>query len=208
MKLHVFPPSPRAFKVLALANHLGLDYELRLVDLTKGEQLRPEFAALNPNKKIPVLEDDGFVLWESNAILRHLAAKKPESGLLPSDPRQRADVDRWQFWEIANWDPACITLVFERIAKRVLGLGEADPAKVKEAEQNFQRYADVLDRNLKSRKFVAGNSLTIADFSIGAWLNLAKAANYPLGGYQEIKRWHAELMELPAWRRSIPALPA
>jgi glutathione S-transferase len=89
-----------------------------------------------------------------------------------------------------------------------LGLGEADPIKVKEGEQNFQRYAEVLDGNLKGRKFVTGNTLTIADFSIGAWLNLAEAANYPLGAHQEIKRWHAELMELPAWRRSIPTLPA
>jgi glutathione S-transferase len=208
MKLYVFPASPRAFKVLALANHLGFDYETRFVDLTKGDQLRPEFAALNPNKKIPVLEDDGLVLWESNAILQYLAAKKPESGLLPSDARQRAEVNRWQFWEIANWDPACITLVFERIAKRVLGLGAADPTKVKEAEQNLQRWAEVLDGNLKGRKFVTGNSLTIADFSLGAWLNLAEAANYPVGAYKEIKRWHAGLMELPAWRRSIQAPPA
>ena len=88
------------------------------------------------------------------------------------------------------------------------GLGEADPAKVKEAEGNFQRYAEVLNGNLKGRKFVTGNNLTVADFSIGAWLNLAAPANYPLGAYQEIKRWHAELMELPAWRRSIAAPPA
>jgi hypothetical protein len=65
---------------------------------------------------------------------------------------------------IANWDPACITLVFERVAERVLGLGEADPIKVKEGEQNFQRYAEVLDGNLKGGKFVTGNTLTIADF--------------------------------------------
>ena len=63
MKLYVLPPSPRALKVIALKNHLGLDCELRVVDLGKGEHLTAEFAALNPNKKMPVLEDDGFVLW-------------------------------------------------------------------------------------------------------------------------------------------------
>src|SRR5215472_12817358 len=136
MKLYVFPPSPRAFKVLALANYLGLGYELKIVDLTKGEQLRPEFVALNPNKKMPVLEDNGFVLWESNAILQYLAGKRPGSGLLPSDSRQRAEVNRWQFWEIANWDPACSTLVFERVVKPLLGLGQSDTAKLKEAEEN------------------------------------------------------------------------
>src|SRR5262249_49589919 len=98
IKLHVAPPSPRPFKVLAVARHLGLDFELCPVDLLNGAHLRPEFAALNPNRKMPVLEDDGFVLWESNAITQYLASKKPESGLLPSDPRKRADVSRWQFW--------------------------------------------------------------------------------------------------------------
>ena len=208
MKLYVFPPSPRAFKVLALANHLGLGYELKLVDLTKGEQLRPEFAALNPNKKIPVLEDNGFVLWESNAIIQYLAGKRPESGLLPSDSRERAEVNRWQFWEMANWDPACITLVFERVVKPLLGLGQPDTAKLKEAEENFQRYAEVLNGNLKHRKFVAGDALTVADFSIGAWMNLAERASYPVGARQEIRRWYSALIEMPAWRESISALPA
>ncbi|TMA80748.1 MAG: glutathione S-transferase family protein, partial [Deltaproteobacteria bacterium] len=67
MTLHVFPPSPRATKVLALARHLELEPEIRIVDLFNGGQSTTEFAALNPNKRMPVLEDDGFVLWESNA---------------------------------------------------------------------------------------------------------------------------------------------
>ena len=84
MKLHVFYGSPRAFKAMALANHLGVEYEVRPLDPAKGEHLRPEFAALNPNKKIPVLEDDGFVLWESNAILQYVALKN-----------LRADYSHW-----------------------------------------------------------------------------------------------------------------
>ena len=75
LKLYVFPPSPRGFKILFAAHHLGLDYELRLVDLTKGDQKAPAFLALNPNGRMPVLDDDGFVLWESNAIVEYLAAK-------------------------------------------------------------------------------------------------------------------------------------
>jgi len=99
IKLHVAPPSPRAFKVLAVARHLGLDFELCPVDLLNGAHLRPEVAALNPNRRMPVLEDDGFVLWESNAITQYLASRKPERGLLPTDPRKCADVSRWQFLE-------------------------------------------------------------------------------------------------------------
>ncbi|MBI3796974.1 MAG: glutathione S-transferase N-terminal domain-containing protein, partial [Deltaproteobacteria bacterium] len=73
MKLYVFPPSMRALKVIALKNHLGLECEMQIVDLGKGDQLSPEYIAMNPNKKMPVLEDEGFVLWESNAILFYLA---------------------------------------------------------------------------------------------------------------------------------------
>ena len=92
MKLYVFPPSPRAFKVRALVRHLNLDVEECLVDLFKGEQRAPSYAALNPNMRMPVLIDGDFVLWESNAILMYLAAKKPAAGLWPSDARGQADV--------------------------------------------------------------------------------------------------------------------
>ena len=83
MKVHVAPPSPRAIKVLAVLHHLGLEPEIALVDLVGGEQFKPAFVALNPNRKMPVLEDDGFVLWESNAIIQYLAAKAGDERLWP-----------------------------------------------------------------------------------------------------------------------------
>src|SRR5215472_314993 len=107
IELYVFPPSPRAFKVMAIANHLGVDWTPRIVDLLKGEQKTPEFAKLNPNMRMPVLKDGDRVLWESNAIAQYLAARKPDGGLLPPDEDGRLDVTRWQFWELAHWDPAC-----------------------------------------------------------------------------------------------------
>ncbi len=207
LNLYVFPPSPRAFKVIALATHLGLDFEKRMVDLTKGEQRRPEFTALNPNQRMPVLEEDGFVLWESNAILQYLADKKPASGLLPTDTRARADVTRWQCWDLANWDPACAVMIFERLVKKLLQIGEPDLGEIAKGEERFHRAAGILDAHLKGRKYVAGDKLTVADFSIGAPLNLAAPAQLPVSGYAEIRRWHAGLSELPAWRQSI-AFPA
>ena len=203
MKFYVFMGSPRAFKVMAVANHLGLNYELQPLNPAKGEHLSPSYAAINPNKRIPAMEEDGFLLWESNAITQYLASKKPESGLLPSDPRGRAEVNRWQFWDLSSWDPACATIAFERLVKKMLGMGEPDPAKLQEGEQNFNRYAQILNDHLKGRKFVTGNSLSVADFSLGAWLNMAQMAQYPVGPYGEIKRWHASLTELPAWKKAL-----
>jgi glutathione S-transferase len=207
LNLYVFPPSPRAFKVIALAAHLGIDYEKRIVDLTKGEQRRPEFAKLNPNQRMPVLEEDGFVLWESNAILQYLADKKPASGLLPADPRGRADVTRWQCWDLANWDPACAIMIFERLVKKLLHIGDPDPVEIAKGEERFHRVAALLDAHLKGRNYITGDKLTVADFSIGAPLNLAAPAQLPVSGYAEIRRWHANLSELPAWRQSI-AIPS
>jgi len=175
IKLHVAPPSPRAFKVLAVARHLGLDFELCPVDLLNGAHLRPEFAALNPNRKMPVLEDDGFILWESNAITQYLASKKPERGLLPTDPRKCAEVSCWQFWESCHWDPACATLIFERMLKKVLGQGDPTPARVEKGEADVRQLGAVLDGVLAGRSHLCGEQLTVADFSVGAWLNYTSA---------------------------------
>ena len=207
IKLHVAPPSPRAFKVLAVARHLGLDFELCPVDLLNGAHLRPEVAALNPNRRMPVLEDDGFVLWESNAITQYLASRKPERGLLPTDPRKCVDVSRWQFWESCHWDPACATLIFERMLKKVLGQGDPTPAHVEKSEADVRQLGAVLDGVLAGRSHLCGEQLTVADFSVGAWLNYTQRAGYPIDGFREIRRWYAGLMELPAWRESIVAPP-
>jgi glutathione S-transferase len=206
--LHVFPSSPRSFKVLALADHLGIQHRVHIVDLAKGEQETPEFTRLNPNQRVPVLTDDGFVLWESNAILQYLAAKQPASGLLPADPRERALIAQWQCWDLAHWDPACAILVFENVVKKVFGMGVPDPAEIKKGEDRFHLCAAVLDAHLKGRKYITGSTLTIADFSIGAPLNQAQLAGLPVGRYKEIVRWHAALSELPAWRKNLVLPPA
>jgi glutathione S-transferase len=92
MELYVFPASPRAIKVMAVANHLGLDWTMRVLDPRKGEHMSPDYAALNPNCRMPTFKDGDYVLWESNAIMQCLALKKAQSGLLPADEKARLDV--------------------------------------------------------------------------------------------------------------------
>jgi glutathione S-transferase len=203
LTLHVFPPSPRAAKVLALADHLNLEHETRIVDLFKGEQKTPGFAALNANQRMPVLEEDGFVLWESNAILQYLASKKPESGLWPRDARGQADVARWLHWESAHFTPACVPLAFERVVKQLAGLGAPDPAEVARGEQELHKLAPVLNGHLRDRTWLVGDALTIADFGVGTVLAMSQAARYPLESYPEITRWYATLASLPAWKKAM-----
>jgi glutathione S-transferase len=204
IELYVFPPSPRAFKVMAVANHLGLDWTLRMLDLPKGEQNTPQYEALNPNMRMPTLKDGDYVLWESNAIGQYLALQKPESGLFPRNERARLDVTRWQFWDLAHWDPACAVFAFEYVAKPVvLGIGEPDMAAIEKGTEAFHRVAQVLDGQLKNKKYVTGDTLTLADFSLGSAMNFAEMAHYPVDAYGEIKRWYATLRDLPAWQKTL-----
>src|SRR3984893_18188003 len=211
IELYAFPPSPRAFKVMAIANHLGLDWTLRFIDLRKGDQKAPEYAALNPNMRMPTLKEGDYVLWESSAIGQYLVSKRPGSGLFPADERARLDVNRWQFWEHAHWDPACAVFAFEYVAKPiVLGINEPDMIAIAKGTEAFHRAAKVLDGHLENKRFVTGDTLTLADFGIGSGVNPAEMAHYPMDPYGEIKRWDATLGALPAWQkpRAQSAMPA
>ncbi len=201
MKLHVLPPSPRAFKVIALKNHLGLECEIKIVDLGRDAHLEPAFVALNPNCKMPVLEDDGFVLWESNAILFYLASKKPERGLWPTEPRRQADVMRWLSWESAHWDAQVVGQIgHELVSKMVLRLGPPNLDRVADGKRQFDRFAPVLDDALRDREWLTGDAPTIADFSIGAWMPSIKRMELPIAKYTNILRWYDGLAALPAWQ--------
>jgi glutathione S-transferase len=203
IELYVFPRSPRSFKVMALANHLDLGHALHPLNAARGEHKAPPYAALNPNMRAPTLKDGAFALWESNAILQYLATQKPDSGLLPRDERARLDVTRWQFWDLAHWDPACATFAFEYVAKRALGMGDPDATALAKATPTFESAARVLDAQLKGRTYVTGDTLTIADFSLGAWLTLAEMAHLPVAPFAEIGRWYATLAATPSWQKTL-----
>lgn len=199
LKLYAFPPSPRGFKVLFAARQLGVPYEFRLVDLAKGDQRTPEYLALNPNGRMPVLDDDGFVLWESNAIVEYLAAR---AGVLPKDAKERLSLTKWLYWESNHWDPTCAIFVFERLVKPFFGLGETSEAEIAKASTTFERLAGVLNGELEKHRYVTGDALTIADLSIASSLCVAERVNYPLENYRAIQRWHADLKALPAWTQT------
>ncbi|HEY1709052.1 MAG TPA: glutathione S-transferase family protein [Rhizomicrobium sp.] len=203
IKLHVFPLSPRGFKVLFAANHIGIPYEMVFVNFATNDQKTPEYTSrLNANQRMPVLEDGDFVLWESNAIVQYLASLKPDSGLLPADPKDRATAVKWQFWESCHWDPACAVFMFERVVKPLFGRGQADPAEIKRGEDLMARLGPVLDGQLQKTRFLAGDKLTVADLSLGSTFASAEQAQFPLEPYRGIYRWLTEIQALPAWAKT------
>jgi glutathione S-transferase len=208
MKLYGFPSSPNTWKVRAVAAHLALPLEAEFVDLSKGAQRTPEYLALNPTGRTPVLVDVDFILWESNAIMQYLASRTANQ-LWPDDPRIRADIMRWQSWQLAHWGKeACEPLVFERLVKSFLKLGPADPAVLAKGTEAFHREARVLDAHLARQSHLVGVGPTLADFSVAAPLFHAKEAELPLAPYGHVREWFGRISALPAWRDTAPAQAA
>lgn len=191
-------------KVCAVARYLNSPVEFVRVALANGQVL-PEFAALNPNRRVPVLEDDGRVLWESNAIMIYLA-RKAGSDLWPDDERQ-IEVLRWLFWDANHFSRHAGALYFQGVIKPMFGR-TPDPAAVEEATGFFRTFAKVLDDHLRDRRYLLGDTLTVADFAVGAALPYADRAKIPLADFPEIERWHGRLEALPAWREPFPTAKA
>lgn len=199
IKLHAFPLSPRAFKVLLTAHQLDIPYEFKLVNFATQDQKTPGFTAMNPNQRMPVLEDNGYYLWESNAIVQYLALLKPESGYLPADLKARMDAVKWQFWESAHWDPTCAIFMFERVVKKLFNRGAPDEAELKKGAELMARNAPVLDGQLAKTRYVAGDRMTVADLSLAPSLVAAEESQMPITEYRHINRWLTEMRSLPAW---------
>lgn len=208
MKLYGFPASPNTWKVRALAAYLKIPLGFEFVDLLGGAQHTPAFLALNPTARTPVLVDGDFKLWESNAILQYLASKTA-TPLYPADARSRADIARWQCWGLAHWGAqACQPLIFENLVKKVANLGPADTAAVAKGVEAFNQEAKMLDAHLAKQKYLTGDALTIADFSVAAPLFHAKGAEMPLGPYANVRGWFERVSSLPCWSETAPQLPA
>jgi len=192
-------------KACAVAKYLNSPVEFVHVDATKGENKTPEFLAINPNAKLPVLEDGPVRLWEANAIMCYLA-RAARSDLWPDDERQ-VEVLRWLSWNADHFTRHAGSLYFQNLIKPLFG-ASPDAAAVKEATEQFNRFAHVLDDHLRDRKFLLGDTLTIADFAVGSALPYADKAKIPLAEFPEVRRWHDRLNDIPAWREPFPVRPA
>jgi len=138
--------------------------------------MKPEFVRLNPNHKTPALQDGDFLLWNRMPSCS-LASRKPGNKLWPSDSKVQADISRWQCWQLGHWGPACDTLIYERMVKKITGEGDPDSAEIAKGEENFHRFAAVLNQHLKGRRWIVGDDVTLADFSVGAPLTYAHRGN-------------------------------
>lgn len=174
-------------KVVWALDEAGLDYTRVEAGGAHGVVDSPAYRALNPNGLVPTLEEDGFVLWESNAILRYLAATSPALAL-PDDPRERARVEQWLDWQATSFTPAMRDAFWQ-----LFRAAEPDPAVVADSLAEGEALAAILDAHLSGRSFVVGPRFGIADIALGCaahrWLNLPAARiERPA-----LRRWYTRL---------------
>jgi glutathione S-transferase len=199
MRLHGFALSPSSRRAeLGLAEH-GVAYEWVHVDLTAGAHLRPEFRALNPNAKVPVLEDGDLILTESNAILMWLVDCHPEAGLGGQTPAERAHVARWMFFNTAHMGPAGAQIFAHTMllppARRLSQVAET-------ARAELARCTAIVDGALAGRRWLLGDRYTIADISLAPNLYLAKTLlGADLSARPELARWLEQITARAAWKK-------
>jgi glutathione S-transferase len=158
------------------------------------------YKKMNPNARVPTIDDDGFVLWESNAIVRYLAAKHGAGGLSPSDLRVRADAERWMDWASIHvgpaMGPAFLGLIRTPADKRNMPQIEA---AVEATAQQFQ----VLEQGLEGRNYVAGQSFTMGDIAIGVNVYRWYALDVKRPRFPRIEAYHERLKQRPAFQKHI-----
>ena len=172
MKLYSFSPTPNNRKVEAFIRHFGLPVEIHSMGFREKENQTEAYRRMNPMGKAPLLADGDFCLWESNAILCYLATLHPETGMLPDDPRGRADCDRWLYWQAFH-------LINAIIAKR---------ARSKTADKDIELNIGVLNGQLEGREFVLGD-LSIVDFAIAPYLLGRHGQAIDYGPFPNVRAW-------------------
>jgi len=195
MKLYYHPISGHAHRAHLFLSLLGLDFELVEVDLLKAEQKTEAFLKLNPFGQVPVLDDDGTVIADSNAILVYLASRYGDAGWLPKDPVGAAAVQRWlsvAAGEIAS-GPATARII--NLFKKPV-----DPA---DAIERAHRILRLVDSSLSGKEWIAAAQPTIADIALYSYIARAPEGNVDLAPYASVTAWLARVEALPRFQPFI-----
>lgn len=194
------PTSIHVQKVMWAIGELGLNVERVDVGGPFGGLDTPEYVALNPNRRIPTLEDGDVVLWESNAIVRYLAATYGAGHLLPRDPVERAIADQWMDWQQTTLLDDMRTVFWQLVrtpeAKR-------DAAAIATATTNLQELWSRLDRHLSTRRWVAENRFTMGDVPVGAMCHRYHALGVERVPLPHLEAWYERVRARDAFREHV-----
>ncbi|MBD1549205.1 glutathione S-transferase family protein [Roseibium aggregatum] len=202
MKLYMHPASAPSRAVMLFAAQENIPLQTHVVDLMTGAQHAPEYGKLNPNRLVPVLDDDGFVLTESTAILRYLAGKSG-SDMYPAGLMERARVDEALAWFNGNFyrDYGYNLVYAQLFPHHARRSDEGTKATVSWGRQRSRHWLSLLDEHLigPQKDFLCLDRLTIADCFGASLVTLGEAIQNDLSAYPNISRWIANMKALPGW---------
>lgn len=202
MKLYGHPGSTCTRKVLTTLAEKGREAEFVLIDLSKGQQKSPDYLAKHPFGVVPFLEDDGFTMYESRAIIRYLDAKLPGPKLTPGDHASLGRMEQWISVEQSYFTPHCMAIVSELLLKPMRG-GTPDMDKVNKGRSESAKVLDVVDRALMSQAYLAGDTFSLADISWLPYLQYLSVT--PHGSLITerpfVKSWWQRISTRPSWKK-------
>jgi GSH-dependent disulfide-bond oxidoreductase len=188
-------PTPNGWKVSIMLEECGLPYRVVPVNISKGDQFKPEFLAISPNNRMPAIVDDGMPIFESGAILLHLAEKAGR--FMPTDRIWRKETLEWLFWQVGNLGPMAGQLShFVNYAQ-----GE-HPYSHQRYANEYNRCLGVLERRLAGRDYILGE-YSIADMASFPWVLIAKPLGQELGEFPNVARWRQAIKDRPAVQRGV-----
>jgi glutathione S-transferase len=198
MKLY-FAPITRATRPRWILEELGVPYETQVVDMMKGEHRMPSYMKVHPLGRVPALEDNGFIMFESAAIVMQLADRYPEKGLAPAvGTNERAEYYQWILCAMTELEPPLVTILMHT---RLLPEAQRSPAAIEEASKRFKGVAKVFEERLKGRQYIVGDTFTAADIVVGGVCFLATLVNQ-IGDQPVLQQYFKNLMERPAAKKA------
>ncbi|KAJ7709053.1 glutathione S-transferase-like protein [Mycena rosella] len=199
LKLYGSKHATSTKRVATILHELKVPFEL--IEVDAGTQKSPAFLAKQPFGQIPYIEEeDGFVLYETRAICRYIAAKYPASGLIPSEPKAHAIFEQAACTELTNFDPSASKLVIETVLMPMFYGTKADPAVVAEQLAILDKKLDAYDTILGKHRYIAGESLTLADLFHIPYAPLLAAGGIDIMTQKpNVARWYKELVARPSW---------
>lgn len=195
MKLYGYPTF-RSQKIAIALTELGVEHERIKVDLGAGEQRSDAFRAINPNGHVPVLEDEGMLLWESNAILAYLGEK--EGKLWPSDAKGKAEALRWLFYCTSTVEPVVGPLWYEDVIAPRIGR-EKDEELIASHMKSMTRIAALLEDHLQSNGWFLGDDYSLVDASFGPLLGALGLTRFNILDYPGIQAYCMLTKERESW---------
>ena len=191
LKIYGIDFSPAANAVRMCANALGLDYQYKVLDVFEGEHKTDAYLALNPFGKLPVIDDDGFLLFESSAIVKYLS-RKAGSSLYPDDPLEQAIVDQWASFVSVHIYMALVRVLFNKIAAPRFGL-PVDENSMADGYRFLEGFLPVIEGQLGKTAHLAGEDLSVADILLLSNLDPAEMITLDLSPYPRLSAWRDRL---------------